>query len=115
MQILSEQAWKKFQLLKIRMKISYMAFSKDLTIYELFVKAINDAYYQRKKQGLLRNPWPKMDLTVLKMILGVNNVEDAIVWDLEHQELDKCCDDIKMKGVAGDVPEEPLSRHPSEK
>ena len=51
------------------MKISYMAFDKDNTIYELFLKAILDAYYQRKKQGLIKNPWPKLDNSIIKLIL----------------------------------------------
>ena len=71
MQILSEKTWKKFMLLKVRMKISYSAFAKDLTISELFLKAIEDAYYKRKNEKLLRNPWPKVDMNMIKVILGV--------------------------------------------
>ena len=58
-------------LLKVRMKISYSAFAKDLTISELFLKAIEDAYYKRKNEKLLRNPWPKVDMNMIKVILGV--------------------------------------------
>jgi hypothetical protein len=78
-------------LLKVRMKISFSAFAKDMTINELFLKAIEDAYYQRKKNGLLRNPWPKADLKMIKLILGGQTVEEAIVQDFENDELDKCC------------------------
>ena len=53
------------------MKISYSAFAKDLTISELFLKAIEDAYYKRKNEKLLRNPWPKVDMNMIKVILGV--------------------------------------------
>ena len=45
---LSETVSKKFKLMKWRMKISYMAFVKTYTIKELFLKAIYDAYYERK-------------------------------------------------------------------
>ena len=63
------------------MKISYCAFAKNMTINELFLKAIEDAYYKRKKEKLLPYPWPKADLNMLKMILGVQTVEQIIVQD----------------------------------
>lgn len=75
-------------LLKIRMKISYSAFARDMTINELFLKAIEETYYKRKKEGLIAMPWPKANLHMLKLILGVQTVEKMIVDDFEHYEID---------------------------
>ena len=84
-----------------------MAFARALSINEMFLKAINDAYFQRKKQGLIRNAWPKTDLQIIKMILGVQTVEEAIVQDLNDYEINKGCEEQdKFKFNGGQTPEE---------
>lgn len=47
---LYKQAFKKFKLMRIRMKISYEAFMKEYTIPELFMRSIQNTYNQTKSQ-----------------------------------------------------------------
>ena len=49
---------KKYKLMKVRMKISYSAFAQSCTIQELFLNTILQSYKQRKKKGLIENPYP---------------------------------------------------------
>ena len=69
MELISEQVATKFRIMKFRMKISFMAFQKNQTILEMFMKTIYDVYFQRKKQGLIQCPWPPIEKNVVKMVL----------------------------------------------
>lgn len=51
---LYRQAFKKFKLLRIRMKISYEAFTKENTVLELFLRAIINTYNHLKHEGKIR-------------------------------------------------------------
>jgi len=66
------------------MKISLMAFLKNMTVSELFLKTIYDTYHQRNNQGLILDPWPPVTKGVLKRILTSNNEE----WKEEDDEAD---------------------------
>ena len=79
--ILSESTAKKFKVMKIRMKINLMSFLKNMTVKELFLKAIYDCYYQRKNLGLIKNPWPHVKkVEILKILLGDN-------YDKEEEQM----------------------------
>jgi hypothetical protein len=43
---LQQHTFRKFSLLRVRMKISYMAFKQEMTVQELMLKAILTTYYQ---------------------------------------------------------------------
>ena len=58
MQILAEESIKKFKLLRIRMKISFSAFEKNMTINELFYRTILSSYNNLMKEGKIKDPWP---------------------------------------------------------
>jgi len=47
-----------FKILRIRMKISYHAFLRKLTVQELFYKSILKTYNQRKCDKLIEDPYP---------------------------------------------------------
>ena len=66
---------KRFKMLKIRMKISFMAFRKNMTVFELFYQAILASYQQLKCKNLLTNPWPKIDKAQVNKILGGEVIE----------------------------------------
>ena len=57
-------------IMKIRMKISYSAFIKNQTVFELLITTIYDVYIERKKAGLILDPWPIVNRKhALNMIL----------------------------------------------
>ena len=45
----------------------------------MFLKTIYDVYYQRKREGLIADPWPPIEKNVVKMvILSIfNHVDDG--------------------------------------
>jgi hypothetical protein len=47
-----------FKIMRIRMKISYHAFLRKLTINELFYKSILKTYNARRHIHLIKNPYP---------------------------------------------------------
>ena len=53
------QVFKRFNLLRVRMKISFMALQRQMTIKELFLETILDSYHKLNSLGLVRNPFPK--------------------------------------------------------
>ena len=71
MQTLSLPVCKRFKLLVFRMKVSYIAFREGLTIAELFMTKILETYSDRKKKGLVANPWPQIDPKMIKIILMI--------------------------------------------
>ena len=69
----------KFKIMKIRMKISYSAFTRNMAIHELMIKVIYETYYQRKRLGLIAMPWPKvLKVGVLKNILKASKVVNDV-------------------------------------
>ena len=60
MQVLAEETMKKYAILKCRMKISYSAFKKGMTIHELFYRTILSSYEQLLKQNKVDFPWPPL-------------------------------------------------------
>ena len=80
----------KFKVMKMRMKISYSAFAKNMTIHELFIKVIYETYYKRKKQGLIAQPWPKVfKVGVLKNILKGHESDDSEEDSVIAREMDE--------------------------
>lgn len=69
MQCASDTAAKKYQLLKYRMKIGFMAFTKSMTVNELFLRTIQNSYEVLKRDGLIKNPWPKPNKNMIKIIM----------------------------------------------
>ena len=67
---LFKEAFRKFSLIKIRMKISYQAFSLNMTITELFLKAILTTYFVRGREGNLttrfKDPFDELLKDLLK-------------------------------------------------
>lgn len=49
--------FKRFRLMRVRMKISYHALCKSLTVKELWLEAILDAYNKRLSKGLIKKPF----------------------------------------------------------
>ena len=45
------QAYLKYTVIKFRIKISWIAFTKKMTIMELFVRAIQKSYEQLNREG----------------------------------------------------------------
>lgn len=45
------QAYLKYMVIKFRIKISWIAFTKKMTIMELFVRAIQKSYEQLNREG----------------------------------------------------------------
>lgn len=69
MQVLSLSVLKKLLVCRVRMKVSYMAFNQNLTVMELFLKSILKVYREREEMSQIKNPWPKVDRTTLKLLL----------------------------------------------
>jgi len=61
---------RKFKLMRVRMKINFMAFAKSMLVSELFLDSILRTYYQRSNQGLVSNPWPEENPAILEYILS---------------------------------------------
>ena len=79
----------KFKILKIRMKISFSAFARSMTIHELFIKVIYESYYQRKKLGLILMPWPRVfKMGILKEILKGHESDEEDDDDMKKMKLD---------------------------
>jgi hypothetical protein len=68
MQCASEKVGKKYQLLKYRMKIGYMAFAKLMTVNELFLRTIINSYEVLNRAGLIKDPWPRAQKQITKII-----------------------------------------------
>lgn len=85
MQRLSLPVCKRFNLLVWRMKISYHAFRDGLTVAELFMVKILKTYSERKKKGLIADPWPSIDPKLIKIILMIQNPEqdddEDVIWE----------------------------------
>ena len=66
--------------MKIRMKISFMAFEQFYTIQELFLIKILDSYNKLNKKGLIKNPYPSLkdNKKFLNIIKGKGNMVDLI-------------------------------------
>lgn len=86
-QILSETTGKKFNMLKIRMKLSFIAFVRNQTITEMFLHTILNSYNILNRKGLIKNPWPKMDKQLINRILC--NEGDAHKYDEKKDEKNK--------------------------
>ena len=76
MQVLSLSVLKKLLVCRVRMKISYMAFNKNLTVLELFLKSILKVYREREEKGEIAKPWPKVDKKTIKLMLMNSNPEE---------------------------------------
>lgn len=55
------RVFQRFNLLRVRMKISYMALCKQKTIKEFWLEGILSSYNKLNGEGYIRNPWPKSD------------------------------------------------------
>lgn len=55
------KVFQRFNMLRIRMKISYMALCKQLTVKEFLLEGILSSYNKLNIGGYIRNPWPKAD------------------------------------------------------
>jgi hypothetical protein len=66
---------KKYVLLRIRMKISYMAFQWKMTISEFLMNRILSSYQSLLATGKIRNPYPdpKASQTIYAIIMGSSN------------------------------------------
>ena len=102
MQMLCEQVLKKFQILKYRMKISFIAFSQKMTVYELFLRTILDVYRKRRSQNLIRNPWPKEDAAILKQIMTGESGLAGLASSATKQEQNKSSGSKKAANGIGD-------------
>ena len=60
--------YKKFLMMKIRMKISYMACINCRTTLELFLISILKTYHDRKDSGLIESTYP---IVTKKMLDGI--------------------------------------------
>jgi hypothetical protein len=58
--------------MKFRMKVSYSAYARKLTIIELIYKSILQTYNERKCKGLVKNPYPlnEEQKVIMKIIAG---------------------------------------------
>ena len=76
-----ENVIKKYKLLRIRMKIGFMAYTKNQTINELFLRTILDSYKLLSHRGILLNPYPRVNKRFLTNLFEGNsqrNVENEI-------------------------------------
>jgi hypothetical protein len=73
MRRLSLNVCARFMMLRIRMKISYEAFTKNMTVAQLFYRTILRTYETFKRQGLIPNPWPEPDTAFIRLILMLQN------------------------------------------
>ena len=64
-----------YALMRFRMKISYHAFIKSMTIKEHFFMAILKAYQCREAKDLIQNPWPKMNNDLIGELKTSNLLE----------------------------------------
>ena len=51
----------KYLILKVRAKISYMAFVKKMTVIELFATTILNSYETMKSEGLITCDFPEQE------------------------------------------------------
>jgi len=56
MQLLTIETLKKYKILKVRMKISYIAFVKNMTVHELFYRTILKSYASLVQMGVIEEP-----------------------------------------------------------
>ena len=91
MQLLARKVMIKFKIMKIRMKISFMAFQKCETIYELMMKTIYDVYNHRKNQGLIETPWPTVTKGCFKRVMRQGDEES------DEDEEDEQGNETKIK------------------
>lgn len=69
MQKLSLNICNKFSMLRIRMKISYEAFTQNMTVLQLFYRTILKSYETLKREGKILKPWPNIDSHFIRLIL----------------------------------------------
>ena len=67
---LSPHIFRSFGLMRLRMKISFEACRQKKTIQELFLYAILKTYHERNHQGLIKNPYPKINKALIDAIKG---------------------------------------------
>lgn len=62
------------------MKISYLAFQNTMTIQELWLSTILKTYKLRKKQGLVRNPYPnpKDNKVIMSILAGKSSIRELV-------------------------------------
>lgn len=58
-----------FNLMRVRMKISYMALMKSFTIKELFLDSVLTVYNRMVQGGIIKNYYPKLDKRFFQKIL----------------------------------------------
>ena len=99
MEVLCKNVIKKFTILKIRQKIGYSAFIKNMTVNELILKTIYDVYKFRKREGLISNPWPEIQHKIVDDIATGNSPIGDInkVYDDLFGESDSTCDENLVK------------------
>ena len=76
-----EKIHTKYKVLQVRAKISFMAFEKQITIQQLFLKAILKTYHNLVTEGFLKPAlsYMKKDTLYSEIIRGEKSIVDAIV------------------------------------
>jgi len=64
---------KKYRILRIRQKISFSAFEKNMSVHELFFRAILTSYNELLSQNKIKCPWPAIE------------PEECIVYRIRNQ------------------------------
>lgn len=72
--------FKRFRLMRVRMKISYAALCRGITVKELWLEAILDAYNKRLAKGLIKKPFKQGEDEFFMDILAGRADLKLIVW-----------------------------------
>lgn len=67
-----------FTMMKVRIKVSYEATLKGMTIKEVFLRAILKSYFERMKLDLIPNPYPVPDYCDLFKQLEMHELSDFV-------------------------------------
>ena len=71
---------KKFKLMKVRMKISYSALVKGMTVKELILDSILETYVKLNKLGLIKNPFEQGDDEFFLLVIQGKADLKLMIW-----------------------------------
>ena len=71
---------RRYTIMLVRMKISYLAFARQMTVHELWLITILETYKERCNSGLVEMPYVVNEdqRMVIKLINGKENIEAVV-------------------------------------
>lgn len=102
---------RRYMIMLVRMKISYLAFSKQMTVHEHWLITILETYKERCKSGLVEMPYvvTEEQQMVIKLINGKENIEGVVQKRRERQNLRSIQSSLENSPTKGGDHKDPLS------